>query len=289
MASSGRTSSPRPPLFDRRAVLRGVALTARRLLAVVVAVLAIFLAAVTAVPLATGGSSFTVDAESEPTVLADGSLAFVRPIRIGAIEAGDVLATTEAVDGTATRRVVAVTRDDVILVEAFDGTGSEPLDRTLVDGEVWLHLRSLGTVRDALANPLALVALAGTAVVLAVRLVLDRRSASRARAERPAAGAAGAATSPPAVAEPPAIRVQVLLALVTKVDDVMLRFALAEMGGSVVGAHDDRTRLVRLVGTPAELDRAEARLAEIGRIDAVRRSDELSMPVPAPGRSTEAA
>lgn len=290
MASTRRTSPGRPPLFDRREILRGVARAGRGLLAVAVVIIVLFLLVVAVVPAATGGRSFTVDNRTGPSVIPNGSLAFVESVRFGAIEAGDVLTTSEARSEISTRRVVAVTRDDQIIVETADGEGTEALDETLIDGRVWLHLRALGTARDVLSSPLALLALIGTAAVLAVRWVMDRRALVVARARRRAEQAAtrdavAAATG----GDGSEIRMQVLLAVMTEVDDVALRFALAELGGSVVGTPDDHARLVRLVGTKHELDRAEAHLADLGRIDAVRRSDELSMPLPSPTASDAAA
>ncbi|MEO1062341.1 MAG: hypothetical protein AAFZ07_13060 [Actinomycetota bacterium] len=289
MGSSGTAAPPAPPLFDRRAIVRGIARSFRRLLAVVVVALVLFLLVVNLVPVATGGSSFTVEDGSGPSVLAEDSLAFVEPVRVGAVEAGDILVTTEVPSESSTRRVVSMTRDGDVVVEAVDGGAPEVLDPTLIDGRVWMHLRTLGAVRDVLMMPLSLLALAGTALVLLVRARLDRRAAAQASARRstPASPGPAAAAAP----EPPAgptIRVQVLLALMTEVDDVALRFALAEMGGSVVGTEDDQARLVRLVGTRYELDRAEARLADLGRVDAVRRSDEMLVPVPGPSSSAAA-
>ncbi len=287
MASIRRTSPGRPPLFDRREIVHALARAGRGLLAVAVGFIVMFLVVVAIVPAATGGSSFTVDSRTGPSVIPNGSLAFVESVRLGAIEAGDILTTSEARSEISTRRVVAVTRDDQILVETPDGAGTEALDETLIEGRVWLHLRSLGTVRDVLTSPLALLALVGTAAVLAARWVMDRRALVAARARRrseQAAGATVAAESPPV--DGAEIRVQVLLALMTEVDDVALRFTLAELGGSVMGSPNEQARLVRLVGTKQELDRAEVHLAELGRIDAVRRSDEVSMPLPgssAPG------
>ena len=288
MASIRRTSPTRPPLFDRQEIISGLARAGRGLLAVAVVIIVVFLAVVAIVPAVTGGSSFTVDSRSGPSAIPNGSLAFVEPVRLGAIEAGDVLTTSEARSEISTRRVVAVTRDREVIVETPDGAATEPLDEEVIEGRVWLHLRSLGTVRDVLAGPLALVALVGTAAVLVARWVLDRRThaAARAHRARDVAAASGPVTADAEPDDGSEIRVQVMLALMTDVDDVALRFALAELGGSVMGSPNEQARLVRLVGTKQELDRAEVHLAELGRIDAVRRSDEVSMPLPgssAPG------
>ncbi len=288
MASSVRTSAPRSALPGRRAVLPTLARTAHRLLIVAMAVVVLFLVVVSVVPVVTGGSSFTVDSRTGPSALPNGSLAFVDPVRSDAVEAGDVLTTSETSSEISTRRVVTVTRDDQIVVEATDGVGTEVLDETLIEGRVWFHLRSLGIVRDALTTPLALLALGGTAIVLILRAVLDQRTtdAARSRSRAPTQASTNPRSDDGDGAE---VTVQVLLALLTDVDDVALRFALAEMGGLVVGAEDDHARLVRLVGTREELDRAEIQLAELGRLDAVRRSEELSVPMPRPPSSSAAA
>lgn len=288
MASSGRTSPSRAPLFDRRAVLPALAHTTHRLLAVAVAMIVMFLVVVSVVPVVTGGSSFTVDSQLGPTAIPNGSLVFVDPVRARDIRAGDVLTTSETGSEVSTRRVVVVTRVDQILVEAAGGVGTEVLDETVIEGRVRFHLRSLGAVRDALTSPLALTALAGTALVLILRAVLDHRGMPVARQR--VSGRRAEAGGPPVASDSGSeMKVQVLLAVLTDVDDVTLRFDLAEMGGSVVGGDEGQARLVRLVGTKDELDRAEVRLAELGHLDAVRRSDELSMPMPSPPPSSAAA
>ncbi|MEM9607822.1 MAG: hypothetical protein AAGA99_10405 [Actinomycetota bacterium] len=247
----------------------------RGLIAVSLAVLYLLILLTYVLPLARGGGSFTVSEGDRPSVIDDGSVAFVRPARGGSIEVGDIVTT--AGTGDATWRVLVIDREGTMLVESFDGT--DMLLRSDVDGEVWFHLTMLGSLRDALTSPLGLALLLPATLGL---LIWDR-AARRARPEPGPTARRDRSTRRSrraAASDGGSVRLQVELVVLAEVDDYELRFALAELGGAILSEMGPSTRLIRLTGTPSALDVAEERLADVGRIDAVRRSDEVSMEIP---------
>lgn len=280
-----RSAPPRPLTPWGVLVGRGV----RGVLAVVLAVVGLFLAASFLLPVAAGGSSFTVSADDGPSQLDDGSLAFVRPVSRSAIEAGDIVVVRGGTNET--WRILVDNFDGTLVAE--DPTGEvDVLTGRDVEGLVWLHLRDLGTARDLLTSIPGLVALAVATVVLAAW-------AWRARSPRATAMPVQAPASPgpsrrrtpagPSGADRPTVQLQVSLVVLGGVDDYELRFALAEFGGRVVRGLGPSTRLVHLTGSPSVLDAAVARLAEVGHVDGEHRSDVLDLPIPGAGTASEVA
>ena len=211
-------------------------------------------------PRATHSVAMTVLTGSMTPTIPVGSIVIDRPVDPGTLHVGDI-ATYQKTAGKAeyiTHRIVKVDTSKSPTMFTFKGDANRGPDidqvpATAIRGKVWFHVPYLGAIRDAIHTKgalaaLAMLALAGYALVQVVGVIRDRRSA----ATQAAPGATPVAATP-ATTPAPLIPAHTILAtlrtdhfdgLGARTVAGLLRAALVDESGSaftlVLAEHPDR-------------------------------------------------